>query len=108
MILGGVVGLLYGWVVNPASTADTSPETLRADYRADYVLMVAESYQAEKDLALATRRLVFLGDSPALEFVSQALVFASQAGYAQADLAVLGELADDLRNLDSAGSEPES
>jgi hypothetical protein len=36
-------GLLYGWMVNPVRYVNTTPDTLRADYQLDYVLMVAEA-----------------------------------------------------------------
>ena len=49
------LGLLYGWVIDPVDFVDLTPETLRADYRADYILMVAEAYDSEHDLDLAAR-----------------------------------------------------
>ena len=44
--LGIGLGLLYGWVIDPADFFDLTPDTLRADYKADYVLMTAEAYRA--------------------------------------------------------------
>ncbi len=62
--IGAAGGLFYGWVINPVKYVDTTPDTLRIDYKSDYVLMVAESYGADGDLALAARRLALLGDTP--------------------------------------------
>lgn len=90
------LGLLYGWVISPVEYVDTSPETLRADYRADYVLMVAESYQSEQDISLAMERLTFLGFSPPLELVEAAMAYAVQKGYAPSDLGLLRNLSDAL------------
>ena len=45
--IGLGLGLYYGWVVSPVAYVDTAPNTLRPDYKADYVLMVAEAYQAD-------------------------------------------------------------
>jgi hypothetical protein len=39
--VGLALGLLYGWVLSPVKYVDTTPNTLRADYQTDYVLMVA-------------------------------------------------------------------
>ena len=39
--LGLAAGLYYGWVINPVEYVNTTPDTLRVDYQADYVLMVA-------------------------------------------------------------------
>ncbi len=89
--LGVAAGLFYGWVVSPVLLVDTAPNTLRVDYRADYVLMVAEVYQSEGDLELAARRLALLGGQPQ-EAARQAAEFGLQNGYAPRDLAALQDL----------------
>jgi hypothetical protein len=91
-LVGIAGGVIYGWVVNPVKFVDTTPASLRADYRTDYVLMVAESYHADQDTVLASRRLAILGsDSPAA--ISQAaLKAAQQSGYAPEDVSLLQEL----------------
>ena len=53
--LGLGAGLFYGWKINPGEYINTTPGSLRDDYKADYVLMVAEAYQAEADLNAADR-----------------------------------------------------
>jgi hypothetical protein len=94
--IGFGIGLLYGWVIEPVEYVDTSPETLRADYQADYVLMVAEAYQTEQDIKAAVERLAFLGFSPPVTLVERAMAYAVQAGYAPSDLAILRALSDAL------------
>ncbi|UCF61533.1 MAG: hypothetical protein JSV37_02300, partial [Anaerolineaceae bacterium] len=64
LIIGLVVGLIYGWVLRPVEYVDTAPDTLREDYRTDYVLMVAEAYAGDGDLDLAQIRLATLGPQP--------------------------------------------
>jgi len=100
VLLGGALGLVYGWVVSPVEYVDTTPDSLRADFKADYVLMVAESYHANGDVALAARRLALLGGPNLTETVSEAMVFGGQAGYAEDDLALLAQLASDLQTWD--------
>ncbi len=86
-ILAGIgLGLLYGWVINPVQYVNTSPDTLRVDYKTDAVLMVAEAYQTDSDLALAARRLAFLGDAPPAQMVQEAIQYAGQSNYAPADI----------------------
>jgi hypothetical protein len=97
VLLGGALGLIYGWVVNPVKYVDTTPNSLRADYQADYVLMVAESHNRDQDLALAVRRLALLGDAPPGEHVRGAMIFGAQNGYADSDLDLLSQLASDLQ-----------
>jgi hypothetical protein len=108
VLLGIGVGLLYGWVINPVKYVDTTPAKLRSDYQADYILMVAEAYQAEGDLDLAARRLAVLGDSPPAEIVRQAMILAVQIQYADSDQELLSQLASALQTWSpsSGGTEP--
>ena len=95
--LGVGLGLLYGWVVDPVHFVDLTPDTLRADYRADYILMVAEAYQADKDADLAARRLAIFGSDPPAGFAAQALQFGPLAGFSPSELTTLEELVAALR-----------
>ncbi|MDX9992554.1 MAG: hypothetical protein RBS68_10970 [Anaerolineales bacterium] len=107
-ILAGLgLGLLYGWVISPVEYVDTSPDSLRADYRSDYVLMVAEIYQSEQDPALALRRLALLGSaSPPYQIVLQALQFAQSNQYAAQDILLIQNLAAALQIYDTGGATP--
>jgi len=91
-LIGIALGLLYGWVIDPVQFVDTTPETLRADLRADYVLMVAEAYHKEGNADLAARRLAILGSLAPAQIASQAFQTARAAGYAASDLSLLEEL----------------
>lgn len=91
-VIGIALGLVYGWVIDPVEFVDTTPETLRADYRADYVLMVAEAYHREQDPDRAARRLGILGSQPPAGIASEALQTGRASGYTAADLALLDEL----------------
>ena len=104
--LGVVLGLLYGWVVNPVEYVDTTPDSLRMDFKTDYVLMVAEAYQMEDSLGLAARRLALLGDAPPAELIAQAVQSASQLGYSTLDLKIMQKLADDFQTWNPNLEEP--
>ena len=97
LILGFGIGLLYGWLINPVEYVDTNPDALRVDYKTDYVLMVAEAYQADKDLDSAIERLTFLGFEPPEDLVEMAMDFGVQGGYSQTDLGLLRFLGDALQ-----------
>ena len=84
--IGLAGGLAYGWVLNPVKYVDTSPETLRADYKTDYVLMVAEIYKSDHDLSAADHRLALLGSQAASQTVNSAILTAQQMGYSTQDL----------------------
>jgi hypothetical protein len=96
VILGAAAGLFYGWVVNPVEYVDIAPGSLRVDYKTDYVLMVAESYQVDQNLGLVVRRLALLGSSAPTEIVANALSYALQHEYASQDLSLLQSLGEAL------------
>jgi hypothetical protein len=86
LAIGLILGLLYGWVLQPVKFVDTTPDSLRADFKTDYVLMVAEAYQGESDLSLAERRLAVLGPETPLAKVESALEFAQENRFAGPDV----------------------
>ena len=92
LAVGIGLGLSYGWFVDPVDFFDLTPDTLRADYKADYVLMVAEAYGAEHDPALAARRLAILGSRAPSTIASEGLTFARANGFADSDIAIIQEL----------------
>ena len=92
LLLGIALGLTYGWVVDPVEYVDTTPDSLRPDYRADYVLMVAEAYQSEQDADLAARRLALLGSQAPGERAGRALEQARGVGFAGSDLILMQKL----------------
>ena len=102
LALGVVLGLGYAWRIQPVAYYDTAPDSLRQDYRVDYVLMVAQSYHGEGDLRLALLRLAALGPQPPAEIVEDAADYAEANGFGQVDREVLRQLADDLRSIPSS------
>lgn len=99
IVIGLALGLAYGWLINPVEYVDTSPDTLRIDYKTDFVLMVAEAYHNDMNLALAVHRLAQLGNSPPNEITTQAINFANEAGYLESDIILMQQLLDALEVL---------
>jgi hypothetical protein len=97
LALGIGIGLYYALVISPVQYVDTTPGTLRIDYRSDYTLMVAEVYKKDQNIDLAARRLAVLGSQPPFEIVAQAIAFGQQYGYSANDLALLQNLAAALQ-----------
>jgi hypothetical protein len=91
-LLGIGLGLLVGWVISPVKYVNTTPDSLGADYKTDYVLMVAEIYQSEGSLALASQRLALLGKESAAQMAQTALSYAIGANYSSGDIALLTRL----------------
>jgi hypothetical protein len=92
IVIGVGLGLFYGWVVSPVQFVDTTPASMRADYRADYVLMIAESYHADQNTDLAVHRLAVFGSNSPAEIAAQALQTAQSIGYSAEDISLLQEL----------------
>jgi hypothetical protein len=106
-ILTGIgLGLLYGWVLSPIEYVDTSPDTLRADFRADYTLMVAEVYETEQSIEAASRRLAALGAKPPAQLAREGLEFARTHQFSEQDIDLLQDMLFDLEAARPAGAQP--
>jgi hypothetical protein len=92
--IGAAAAMYYGWVVNPVQYPETSLETLRIDYKTDYVLMVAEAYRIEGDLDLAARRLAIISTDDPDQMIAIAIQEATNIPYPSSDLALMQALYD--------------
>jgi len=97
ILIGLALGMVYGWMVSPVEYLDTTPSTLRYDYRTDYVLMIAEIFDSSQDANQAVRQLAQLSSDPPVEIVIQSLAYGSQIGYASEDLVLIQNLATSLQ-----------
>ena len=97
LLTGIGIGLAYGWYIDPADYFDTTPDTLRADYKADYVLMTAEAYQVEQDPGLAARRLAIFGTKSPSAIAAEGLVYARANSFSDAEIALMQELVTALQ-----------
>ncbi len=95
--IGVALGLAYGWGVDPVDFFDLTPDTLRADYKADYVLMVAESYRTSRDPGLAARQLAVFGSQSPTSIAAQGLDFARENRFDSTDVALIQELVTALQ-----------
>ena len=97
LALGLAAGLGYAWGVNPVSYTDTSPASLRDDFRSDYLTLVASAYDATGDLPRARARLAlfaYADPSPALAALAQQRL---AQGWPEAEARALARLAADLQ-----------
>lgn len=102
-IAGIALGLAYGWVIDPVEFFDLTPDTLRADYKADYVLMVAEAYRFNPDPALAARQLAIFGSQSPSAIALQGLEYARANGFDDSDIALIQELVTALQAWSGIG-----
>jgi len=105
--MGTVVGLVYGWTINPVKYVNTGPASLRSDYKADYVLMVAEVYSQDQDVTKAASRLALLGEDPPLRAAQRAILVAENLKYNRQDIETLALLVQGLQGTAPTATESE-
>ncbi len=98
MAIGAAGAMFYGWRVNPVRYTDTTLDTLRVDYKTDYVLMVAEAYRSEGDIDLAARRLALISTDKPSKAVTTAIQEAKSIPYPTTDIEVMQALGDAFKD----------
>lgn len=89
-LIGIGLGLLYGWVISPVKYTDTAPDSLRADYKEQYLILVASTYKVEGDLDHARLRLSKLKNSDPIQAITAlAQRLAAEGRNEASDLAAL-------------------
>lgn len=97
LAVGIGLGVALGWGVWPVTYTNTEPAVLRADYRDEYLRLVALSYAAEGDLAQARERLARLDAAdPTAPLVELTERLIAQQPDARSLIAPLARLARDL------------
>lgn len=62
LVIGIALGLGFAWLVSPVEYVNTSPASLRSDFKDDYRALVAVAYLASGNTERARKRLVELKD----------------------------------------------
>jgi hypothetical protein len=62
LVIGVVFGLIYAWRISPVKYVDTSPATLRDDFKNQYRVLIAAAFVMDGDLPRAQARLNLLND----------------------------------------------
>jgi hypothetical protein len=70
LLVGIGLGLVYAWVIAPVRYVNTSPNTLRTDFKETFRSAIAASYAATHNLDRARARLTLLGDADPVEALS--------------------------------------
>lgn len=71
LIIGLILGLVYAWVIQPVEYVDTSPASLRADFKDQYRALIAAAYVSNGDLVRALARLQLLKDEDTFRALSE-------------------------------------
>jgi hypothetical protein len=70
-LLGIALGVLYAWVISPVEYVDTSPATLRSDFKDSYRALIAVAFVENGNLPRAQARLGLLGDTDELRTLAE-------------------------------------
>jgi hypothetical protein len=102
-LIGIALGLVYGWVIAPVEYIDITPNILREDYRADYVLMVAEAYHNEQNPEIASHRLAILGSESPAQIVAATLNYATNNSFTENEILLLQGLLTAMQTYQPQG-----
>jgi hypothetical protein len=97
ILAGLLVGLLYAWVAAPLRYVDTSPDTLRADFKERYRIAIAAAYASTGNVERARARLNLLGDPDPLQALSSQAQQMLAAGEPFEVVRQVAQLASDLQ-----------
>ena len=92
-LLGMSAGLLYSWTINPVEYVDAAPASLRANFKEDYLSLIAASYDYSSDLQHARARLADLQFEDPASSLSRLAQNRLAAGRPQAEVLALAQLA---------------
>lgn len=62
LLIGLVLGIVYAWLISPVEYTDTSPASLRADFKDEYRYLIAASHRVHGNLERTLARLSLLDD----------------------------------------------
>jgi len=98
IVIGLTLGLVYTWVIDPVKSVDVSPDSLHADYKEDYVLMIAQTYTNDSNLELAKTRLAALKIADLNQFLADLVDKKLKQGASPDDVQPILALAQALNN----------
>jgi hypothetical protein len=94
LLVGGlIIGLVWGYVIDPVDFIDATPSYLRADLQEDYLRMAIDSYRLNPDPNLAVQRWQNLGVGAQQAFTN------IQAAPGTADPAVIKSYGELITNV---------
>ncbi len=97
LIIGLALGVVYVWVFSPAEQLETSPATLRIDFKDTYRELIARAYLADQDIGRAKARLALLEDEDPIRALAVQAQLTLGVGGENSPARALGMLAGALQ-----------
>lgn len=97
ILIGAGAGLAFGWMMMPHAAPRNAPlDSLRADFKTDLVLMVAEDFQTEPDAMKTLTQLDKLDGSDPITLLGNSIQYAQRVGYPEDDLNLMRSLLNSI------------
>lgn len=97
ILVGVGAGLAFGWTMMPPAAPTNAPiDSLRADYKTDLVLMVAEVFQTETEPMRALAQLDKLDEGDPITLLGNSIQYAQAIGYPEEDLTLMRDLLNSI------------
>lgn len=93
LILGLVLGVLWGWYVAPVRYTDTEPVTLNPTAKDEYRILIALAYSYNQDAARSQSRLALLDDPDPMTSLASLAQRANANGRPQNEIHAISQLA---------------
>ena len=93
LLLGFAAGLFYSWTINPVEYIDSSPDSLREDFKSDYLTLIASAYVATGDADRARARLAWVQITDPASTLGRMAQSRLAAGRPQSEVRALAQLA---------------
>lgn len=106
LILGLALGVGYAWLWQPVEYVDTSPASLRADFKGRYRALIAMAYAANGDLVRARARLNLLQDRDVYRTLAEQAQQTLAEGQSLDEARALGLLAVSLGKAPGSAGTP--
>jgi hypothetical protein len=107
LLVGLALGLGYSWWIRPVTYAETTPASLRADFKDQYRSMIAVAYLANGDLLRARGRLDLLQDPDMYQALAEQAQRTLAQGTSGEEARALGLLAVAVGQQPQTGSSPQ-
>ena len=91
-----LAGLFYTWQIDPVEYVDTAPDSLRADFKADYLALISAAYASNQDLLRAQARLDLFSDPDPARTLAALAQQRLAEGFPESDARALALLASAL------------
>ena len=97
LLVGVGAGLAFGWMMMPPAAPRNAPlASLRADFKTDLVLMVAEEFQTFPNSMQALTQLDKLDESDPITLLGNSIQYAQAIGYPEEALKLMRDLLNSM------------